>query len=98
MMDSVDSTIGHMSSISTEDPFFKALVWPAFVIGAEARSEGQRKAVLEVTGHLWTAWRAGNVRNAVHVLKQIWGRGDLEGWATPWIEYLYEWGEDWMFV
>lgn len=96
--DSLDSTIQHMSSISTDDPFFKALVWPAFVIGAEARNEGQRKAVLEVTGHLWTAWRAGNVRNAVHVLKQIWARGDNEGWSTPWIEYLYEWGEDWMFV
>ncbi|KAJ5367284.1 fungal-specific transcription factor domain-containing protein [Penicillium brevicompactum] len=96
--DSLDSTIQHMSSISTDDPFFKALVWPAFVIGAEARNESQRKAVLEVTGHLWTAWRAGNVRNAVHVLKQIWARGDKEGWSTPWIEYLYEWGEDWMFV
>ena len=97
-MDSVDTIIHHMSSISTEDPFFKALVWPAFVIGAEARTEGQRNAALEVTGNLWTVWRAGNVRNTVHVLKQIWARGDQEGWSTPWIEYLYEWGEDWMFV
>lgn len=94
----LDSTIQHLSSIDPEDPFFKALVWPSFVIGAEARNEGQRKAILEVTGHLWTAWRAGNVRNAVHVLKEIWVRGDRENWSTPWIEYLYEWGEDWMFV
>lgn len=97
-MDSLGSSIQHMSSISIEDSFFKALVWPAFVIGAEARNEDQRMAVLKVTGRLWTAWRSGNVRNAVHILKEIWVRGDREDWSTPWIEYLYEWGEDWMFA
>ncbi|KAJ5312092.1 fungal-specific transcription factor domain-containing protein [Penicillium antarcticum] len=94
----LDATIMHLKEISPHDAFYKALVWPAFVIGADAKLEKQRVAIREVFGRLWIVWRAGNVSNALRVLREIWMRGDEELWSKPWIGFLYEWGADWMFV
>ncbi|KAF5860062.1 hypothetical protein ETB97_002088 [Aspergillus alliaceus] len=96
----LDATIAHFTSINTEDTHFKGILWPAFIIGAEARTEHQRAVIREVFDHLWGFWRAQNVRHALEVLNKIWARQQItpDGASQPWIEYLYEQGENWMFV
>ncbi|KAE8138993.1 fungal-specific transcription factor domain-containing protein [Aspergillus pseudotamarii] len=97
--DSLDSIIAHFTAVGPGDSHFKGLLWPAFMIGAEARTEHQRSAIMEVLDHLWKFWRAQNVRYALEVLQRIWERQTTtEGASQPWIEYLYEQGENWIFV
>ncbi|KAE8400322.1 fungal-specific transcription factor domain-containing protein [Aspergillus pseudonomiae] len=99
MPGSLDSIIGHFTSVGPGDTHFKGLLWPAFIIGAEAQTEHQRSAIMEVFEHLWSFWRAHNVSHALEVLQKIWQRqATPEGASQPWIEYLYEQGENWMFV
>lgn len=95
---SLDPTIGHIRSISHEDAHFKSLVWPAFVIGAEAQQESQRMAIVQVFEHLWTIWRCQNVRDALDVLKYLWSRNDQRGYAGPWIGDLYGWELNLIFI
>jgi hypothetical protein len=71
--------------ISPHYAFYKALVWPAFAIGAEAELEKQRVAIREVLAHLWVVWRAGNVTNALRGSREIRVSGNEELWCKPWI-------------
>ena len=99
ILGSLDSIIAHFASVGPGDSHFRGLLWQAFMIGAEARTEHQRSAIMEVLDHLWRFWRAQNVRYALEVLKKIWERQTTpDGTAQPWIEYLYEQGENWIFV
>ncbi|KAF7595568.1 hypothetical protein BBP40_005603 [Aspergillus hancockii] len=95
----LDSIIMHFTPIQPQNIYFKGLLWPAFIIGAEARSATQRAQITKVFEDLWTLWRAYNVRHALEVLNKIWARETTTtGTSQPWIEYLYEQGENWMFV
>ncbi|KAE8377603.1 fungal-specific transcription factor domain-containing protein [Aspergillus bertholletiae] len=99
MLSSLDSIIAHIYSVGPGHSHFKGLLWPVFIIGAEAQSEQQRSAIMDVLDHLWSFWRAQNVRYALEVLKKIWNRPVTpEGVSQPWIEYLYDQEECWMFV
>jgi hypothetical protein len=49
---SLDQIILHIGSISREDAHFKSLVCPVFFIGAEARQESQRMAIVQVLSTL----------------------------------------------
>lgn len=60
-------------------------MWPAFVIGAEAKLLKQRVAIREIFGHLWVVWRTGNVSYALRGLREIWVRGNEELWCKPWM-------------
>ncbi|KAJ5085250.1 hypothetical protein N7532_010021 [Penicillium argentinense] len=42
----VTSALLHIQSIDQDDEHFKCLIWPAFVIGAEARNESQRATIV----------------------------------------------------
>ena len=95
---SLDSILHHLKSMDPADVHHKGILWPAFVIGAEAQTLSQRALITDVFGHLWTIWRCHNVTNALKVLQKIWTRRDMEGSSRRWIEYVYEWGEDWMFI
>ncbi|KAJ5624759.1 hypothetical protein N7510_001068 [Penicillium lagena] len=95
---SIDSIILHIRSLCHEDAHFKCLVWPAFVIGAEARQESQRVAIIQVFEHLWTIWRCQNVKNALNVLTDLWARHDQRGYSGPWIGDIHGWGMDWIFI
>ncbi|OOO12171.1 Protein of unknown function DUF3468 [Aspergillus oryzae] len=99
ILGSLDSIIAHFTSVGPGNIHFKGLLWPAFIIGAEARTEHQRSAIMEVLDHLWRLWRAQNVVYALEILKKIWeGQTTPEGASQPWIAYLYEQGENWIFV
>lgn len=95
---SLDSIFYNLKAMDPADVHLKGLLWPAFVIGAEAQTKAQREWISEVFGPLWTLWRCHNVTNALKVLEKIWARRATEGPFRPWIEYVYEWGEDWMFI
>lgn len=94
----LDSILHHLKSMDPADVHLKGILWPAFVIGAEAQTMSQRALITDVFGHLWTLWRSHNVTNALKVLEKIWTRRAMEGSSRRWIEYVYEWGEDWMFI
>ena len=96
--ESIDALISHIQSIGYDDEHFKSLVWPAFVIGAEAGSEDQRTVIIQVFEHLWTVWRCENVKNALAVLRYLWARNDQRGYSGQWINDLYEWGMNWIFI
>ncbi|KAE8152973.1 fungal-specific transcription factor domain-containing protein [Aspergillus avenaceus] len=96
----LDHTIALFTTMDPQDRYFRALFWPTFVIGAEAQTQTQRKVIMEALHHLWIAWAgAQNVVHAAEVLKEIWGRNSTDGVPPePWIQFLYERGENWMFV
>ncbi|KAJ0425058.1 hypothetical protein BJY00DRAFT_275781 [Aspergillus carlsbadensis] len=94
----LDSTLHQLKSMDPADVHLKGILWPVFVIGAEAQTMSQRALIADVFGHLWTLWRCHNVTNALKVLERIWARRDVEGSSRRWIEYVYEWGQDWMFI
>ncbi|KAJ5595246.1 fungal-specific transcription factor domain-containing protein [Penicillium hispanicum] len=94
----LDSIIVHLESISHTDAHFKSLVWPTFVIGAEARHTSQRMVISQVFERLWAIWRCQNVRNALNVLQDLWVRTDEKGSSGLWIDDVYRWGMDWIFV
>lgn len=95
---SLDSIFHHLKSMLPADVHLKGIIWPAFVIGAEAQTSSERELITDVFGRLWTLWRCQNVANALKVLERIWARRATEGSFRRWIEYVYEWGEDWMFI
>ncbi|KAJ5290253.1 uncharacterized protein N7443_010506 [Penicillium atrosanguineum] len=95
---SIDSLMLNFQAIDRQDTHFKSLIWPAFVIGAEMQTENQRAMIAEVFAHLWKLWCCPNVASAFEVLEKIWARRSAEGTPRPWIEYVYEWGEDWIFL
>lgn len=95
---SLNSILHHLKSMDPADAHLKGILWPVFVIAAEARTMSQRVLITDVFGHLRTIWRCHNVTNALKVLEKIWARRDMEGSSRRWIEYVYEWGEDWMFI
>lgn len=95
---SLDSVLHNLTSMDPTDVHLKGILWPTFVIGAEAQTISQRGLITEVFGHLWTLWRCHNVTNALRVLEKIWACRATEGPSRRWIEYVYEWGEDWMFI
>ena len=97
-LDSLDSVILHIQSIRPEDPHFKGLVWPAFVIGAETKTEAHRLIITRTFEHLCDLWRCQNVRNALDVLHDLWKRDDENPEYTPWIGEIHRSGMDWVFV
>ncbi|OGM50660.1 hypothetical protein ABOM_000780 [Aspergillus bombycis] len=95
---SLSSILDHLKSMDPADVHLKGILWPAFVIGAETQTMSQRVLITGVFGHLWTLWRCHNVTNALKVLEKIWARRAMEGSSRRWIEYIYEWDGDWMFI
>ncbi|KAJ5724770.1 hypothetical protein N7493_006498 [Penicillium malachiteum] len=83
-IDSIDFLILHLISINFEDDHFKSLVWPSFVIGAEAREESQRKSITRIFEGLWRRWRCENVRNALKVLQYLWNLHDQMQFSDRW--------------
>ncbi|KAJ5116619.1 hypothetical protein N7456_000967 [Penicillium angulare] len=97
-MSSIDTLIFHLQSIAPSDDHFKSLVWPTFIIGAEAQQISHRAVIDEVFEHLGSIWRCENVRNASIVLRYLWAQNDRREYTGNWINELYGWGMDWIFI
>ncbi|TEA14454.1 Acriflavine sensitivity control protein acr-2 [Colletotrichum sidae] len=84
----------HMLAISPEDFHIKSLVWPAFVTGAQSDSRELRQMVREVFQRIWVSSCCYNSKNAVGILEAIWARSSHE----PWLEFVWQLEENWLFV
>ncbi|OBR13124.1 C6 finger domain protein [Colletotrichum higginsianum IMI 349063] len=95
----VRSAIIHMLSIPAEDFHVKSLVWPAFIIGAEAQPTELKNMVRAIFRNIWVSSCCYNVRNAIEILEKIWARDVRDG--TPmksWLEYVWELEDSWLFL
>jgi hypothetical protein len=95
---SLDSIISSIASLDPSHAHYRGMLWPTFVIGAEAYTPAQKSVVVESYGHSWNIWRCENVTNALRLLQRIWALREAGGMPRGWIEYVYESGEAWMFV
>lgn len=95
---SIDSVLLQLQAMDPQDVHLKGLLWPTFVIGAEAQTVAERAIIREVFGHLWALWRCGNVTNALKLLERIWAQRATKYPSGRWIESVYEMGENWMFI
>lgn len=95
---SLDSIISSIGSMDASNAHYRGLLWPTFVIGAEAQTPAEKSIIVESYGHSWTIWRCENVTNALRLLQKIWKLREMGDMSRWWIEYVYESGEAWMFV
>ncbi|KAF4958924.1 hypothetical protein FGADI_2003 [Fusarium gaditjirri] len=91
--------IAHMSQIPASDFHIKSLVWPAFVLGAEAQDLGAREKVKKIMHDIWVSSCCYNVRTARGMLKRIWerGHGNDDG-KQSWLGFIWEQDESWLFL
>lgn len=68
----LDIAIPHLQSIPPEDSHFKGILWPAFVLGAEARDPKHRAIVLDIFQHLHSLLQTWAVKQATLLLQEIW--------------------------
>jgi hypothetical protein len=94
----LDSIISSVGSMDPSNAHYRGLLWPTFVIGAEAHTPTQKSVIVESYGHSWAIWRCENVTNALRLLQRIWRLREAGGMPQRWIEYVYESGDAWMFV
>ncbi|KAF9880574.1 hypothetical protein CkaCkLH20_01616 [Colletotrichum karsti] len=62
----------HLSSISDEDPNFKATCWPSFIAGAGTSDPEQRAWILDRLKRLMVATPWGFITTAMDTLQTIW--------------------------
>lgn len=90
--------IDHMLAISQEDFHIKSLVWPAFVLGAEAQDAELRDLVRTVFHRIWISSCCYNAKNAVEVLDNIWARDFNMSSGKSWLDYVWQLEDSWLFV
>ena len=93
-------TITNLCAIPAQDPFFKCILWPLFIAGAETHDFEQREIVYGLFQRFWYTLRSANVSNAAQVLGHIWRRHDNGGNDADgnWTDYLAGEGTEWLFV
>ncbi|TDZ73302.1 Acriflavine sensitivity control protein acr-2 [Colletotrichum trifolii] len=84
----------HMLAIWPQDFHIKSLVWPAFVIGAQSDSQELRQMIRDVFQRIWVSSCCYNSKNAVGILEAIWAQSSHE----PWLEFVWQLEENWLFV
>lgn len=99
--------IADLCTLPTKDPFFKCIVWPTFIAGAETEAPEQRDAVRRLFHDFLLEVRSENVANAAAVLEEIWRRSDREkeqgdtGRQSKnggWTDHLAKEGANWLFI
>ncbi|ENH63419.1 Acriflavine sensitivity control protein acr-2 [Fusarium oxysporum f. sp. cubense race 1] len=89
----------HMSQIPASDFHIKSLVWPAFVLGAEAQDLRTREEVKNIMHNIWVSSCCYNVKTATGMLGRIWERGqDDNKDKYSWLRFIWEQDESWLFL
>ncbi|RKK38748.1 hypothetical protein BFJ66_g12335 [Fusarium oxysporum f. sp. cepae] len=89
----------HMSQIPASDFHIKSLVWPAFVLGAEAQDLRTREEVKNIMHNIWVSSCCYNVKTAAGMLGRIWERGqDDSKDKYSWLRFIWEQDESWLFL
>ncbi|KAK1597066.1 fungal-specific transcription factor domain-containing protein [Colletotrichum navitas] len=94
----IPSAILHMLSIPAQDFHVKSLVWPAFILGAEAQTIELRNMVRALYWDVWISSCCYNVRNAINVLERLWARSAFESASKSWLQYVWDLEDSWLFL
>lgn len=98
MESAVADAIACLSKIDPQDIHLKGCLWPAFVLGAEARNDVHRAAVLRILHDLYNLLHVRSIGRGILALERLWWRGSEALKETSWLEILYEEGEELLLV
>lgn len=96
--DIVDLTLHHLKQISPSDSHFKGILWPAFVVGAEARLPEQRLWIANALEQLYGMIHMWNIKRGISVLQRLWARPLPTYDRTSWLEEVYDMDEKLMLL
>lgn len=96
--DIVDLTLHHLQQISPSDSHFKGILWPAFILGAEARLPEQRLWVANALEQLFGMIHMWNIKRGLSVLHRIWARPLPAYDRRSWLEDVYDMDEKLMLI
>lgn len=96
--DMVDLALHHLKQISPSDSHFKGILWPAFVLGAEARLPEQRLWVANALEQLYSMIHMWNIKRGLSVLQRLWARPLPTYDRTSWLEEVYDMDEKLMLI
>jgi hypothetical protein len=94
----VDAALNHLSSIDTENTYFKCLPWPAFVVGMEAHTVEQRRIVMRIFMTLYNVFHTSHIRLGMIALQNIWVHASSEGTQQAWRRYFEKTGYEFLMV
>ncbi|KAI1052817.1 hypothetical protein LB506_010103, partial [Fusarium annulatum] len=93
-----DLGIFHMSQIPASNFHIKSLVWPAFVLGAEARDLHIRNKVSKILRDIWISSCCYNVKTASNILGLIWEQGEINISNMSWLRYIWTRNKYYLFL
>ncbi|GAD97381.1 hypothetical protein AOR_1_12134 [Paecilomyces variotii No. 5] len=94
----INTALAHLSSIRPDDTHFKAIVWPAFVVGMEAYTTEQWNTTARIFGDLYDFFRTSHLKHAMVALQNIWTHSLSENPKRTWLKYLDMIGYELLFV
>ncbi|KAI6360752.1 hypothetical protein MCOR25_006639 [Pyricularia grisea] len=62
----------HLAHIASDDVHFKGILWPAFVAGAEARTNADRGVIRRILWDMYGLLHVRSVRRAIELLERMW--------------------------
>lgn len=96
--DIVDLTLHHLKQISPSDSHFKGILWPAFILGAEARLPEQRLWIANALEQLYGMIHMWNIKRGLSALRRIWARPLPAYERRLWLEEVYDMDEKLMLI
>lgn len=91
----LDTAIFHLQSVPPHDSHFKGILWPAFVLGAEATNPKHRAIVLEIFYHLHSLLQTWSVKQATLLLQEIW---ETPSSSVSWLQTVRDKGMELLLV
>lgn len=91
----LNTAIFHLQSVPPHDSHFKGILWPAFVLGAEAKDPKHRAIVLEIFYHLHSLLQTWAVKQATLLLQEIWETPSSSG---SWLQTVRDKGLEMLLV
>ncbi|PFH55720.1 hypothetical protein XA68_17731 [Ophiocordyceps unilateralis] len=83
-----DGVIRHVSAISGDDPNFKVVTWPTFVVGAESTTPAAREWAAHKLKQLASTCPWGFLHTALETLRRLWSMDSEE--SRCWVKTLKE--------
>lgn len=94
----VGEAVGHLEKIGPQDSHFKGCLWPAFIVGAEARDVSHRLAVTSILLNMYDLLQARSIERALVALERLWSRQSQSPEGIFWLDMFYEDGEELLLV
>ncbi|RDA95573.1 hypothetical protein CP533_1268 [Ophiocordyceps camponoti-saundersi (nom. inval.)] len=96
----VSDILAHLVQIGSDDPYFKATSWPAFIAGVETREAEKRTWTMQRLLAIWNICSWGYILAAVEMLKATWAAQDRDALRSGvnWLQDLKDMGYDCLIV